>query len=194
MQKILRAGSSEVRLWLFSPPVSWYWWRGCQRRDKALRLGRQYHNTLHWYCLESVYSRVEKVPMQSVLLRDQVCSLRLHVNVASETIWGQNIYDTWYIRAILPWTCQRILSNDYGFTTTEDTTTTSGDAEAVATAAEARPNEQKTQQGGNTNNGLPTPPVPKLGENLLQINVYLDTLSEQIIATTATYSMVMVQS
>ena len=92
-----------------------------------------------------------------------------------------------YICVILPWTCQRILSDDYGFTTTEETTTTTT---TTTTTKGARSNEQKTTAEPNTKTGLPKPPEPKLGENLLQINVYLDTLSEQIIATTATYSMV----
>lgn len=76
---------------------------------------------------------------------------------------------------------QKILSENYGFSS-EENTTTSGEAQ---TGGNSNP---RNEQGGNTMNGLPTPPIPKLGENLLQINVYLDTLSEQIIATTATYA------
>ena len=90
MQKILRAGSSDGRLRLFPPPVSWYWWRWCQRRSKALRPRRRYHYTLHWKCLESVFSRVEEMPVQSVLLRDEVCSIRVLRNVAGEAVRGQN--------------------------------------------------------------------------------------------------------
>ena len=61
----------------------------------------------------------------------------------------------------------------------EITATTKG----VAATTKAK-SEDKTEKG------LPTPQIPKLGENLLQINVYLDNLSEQIIATTATYAPV----
>ena len=71
------------------------------------------------------------------------------------------------------------MSDNYGFSSDESTTTTSGDGTTGGNAI------VRNQQGDR---GLPTPPIPKLGENLLQINVYLDTLSEQIIATTATYA------
>ena len=75
-----------------------------------------------------------------------------------------------------------MLSESFGFTS-EESTTTSGEATTGGNA------NARNGQGGNTgNDGPPTPPIPKLGENLLQINVYLDTLSEQIIATTATYA------
>ena len=66
----------------------------------------------------------------------------------------------------------------------------SEEADSRVEGSGSNTNTQGSGSGGNTNNGLPTPPKPKLGENLLQINVYLDNLSEQIIATTATYAPV----
>ena len=98
----------------------------------------------------------------------------------------------------------------YGFT--EDAiTTTRGVAEATGadlpqkrsqklpplflgpspmTNSEGLAETSEAGSGGKTKDENPTHPKQNLGENLLQINVYLDNLSEQIIATTATYAPV----
>ena len=84
---------------------------------------------------------------------------------------------------------------DYGFA--EDvTTTTTGVAEATGAGSRTSTTKEVVAEtsgagsGGKTKNENPTHPKQNLGENLLQINVYLDNLSEQIIATTATYAPV----